>query len=190
MVLHSLEQLALKDSALALLTTNYGFMYYKSTLVSGESKNVHTVYQESARIDLRPVADLSIDTGSGQDALIFPPVIEVHSDCIVEQNGSVMDTWRAMRTTFQVFITVIIDAIDILTEEICQMNMEEISDRRQNAFDKGWTEPSYSATAKADLTAKRDIQKQDMCKYCKATMDPRRAKAEAIATGSVQSHAI
>ena len=92
--------------------------------------------------------------------------------------------------TFQVFITVIIETIDILTEEICQMNVEEISNRRQNAFDKGWTEPSFSATAKADLTAKRDIQQQDMYKYCKVTMDLRHAEADAIATGSVQSHAI
>ena len=88
--------------------------------------------------------------------------------------------------TFQVFIAVIIDTIDILTEEICQMNVEEISIRRQNAFDKGWTEPSYSAIAKADSTAKRDIHQQDMYKYCKATMDPIRAQADAIATGSVQ----
>ena len=61
LVLHSLDQLAMKDSALALLTTNFGFTYYKSTLVNGESKTVHTVYQESERINLGPVADLSTD---------------------------------------------------------------------------------------------------------------------------------
>ena len=90
-----------------------------------------------------------------------------------------------MRTTFHVFITVILDAIDIITDEICQ-NIEEIRDRRQNAFDKGWTKPSYSAIAKADSTRKRDIHQQDMYKYCKATMDPICAQADAIATGSVQ----
>ena len=66
------------------------------------------------------------------------------------------------------------------------LSIEEIRDQRQNAFDKGWTEPSYSAIAKADLTAKCDIHHQDMYKYCKATMDPIHAQADAIATGSVQ----
>ena len=91
LVLHSLEQLALKDSALALLTTNFGFTYYKSTLVNGESKTVHTVCQESDRINLGPVADLSTDTGTGQDTLSFPPASEFDHDCILEQNQSVMD---------------------------------------------------------------------------------------------------
>ena len=109
LVLHSLKQLALKDSALALLITNLGFTYYKSTLVKSKSKTVHTVYQESERIDLGPVADLSTDTGSGQDALSLPPVINVNHDCMVEHNGSAMDTWRAMQTTFRVFITVILE---------------------------------------------------------------------------------
>ena len=187
LVLHSLDQLAMKDSALALLTTNFGFTYYRSTLVNDESKTVRTVYQESERIDLGPVAELVTDSGTGQDVLGFPPVIDVHRDCWREHNVSVMNTWRAMRTTFHLFISVILDAIDIITDDICQMDIEEIKDRRQNAFDnKGWREPSYSAVAKADSTAKRDIIQQEMYKYCKATMDPLGAQADAIATGSVQ----
>ena len=74
LVLHSLDQLAMKDSALALLTTNFGFTYYKSTLMNGESKTVRTVYQESERFDLGPVAELATDSGTGQDALGSPPV--------------------------------------------------------------------------------------------------------------------
>ena len=141
------------------------------------------MYQESERFDLGPVADLATDSGTGQDALGLPPVIDVDRDCLMEHNVSVMNTWRAMQMTFHIFITVILDAIDIITDDICQMNIEEIKDRRQNAFDnKGWTEPSYSAVAKADLTAKHDIIQQDMYKYCKATG----AQADAIATGSVQ----
>ena len=63
LVLHSLEQLALKESALAMLTTNDCFTFYRSKLVRG-SKTVQTKYDESNKFDLGPITDIGTDTGS------------------------------------------------------------------------------------------------------------------------------
>ena len=60
-VLHSLEQLALKESALALLTTNNSFTFYRSKLVHG-SKNVQTKYDESNKFDLGPITDIGTES--------------------------------------------------------------------------------------------------------------------------------
>ena len=65
LVLHLLEQLALKDSGVAMLTTNNGFTLFKWRLSLGdESKTVETFYESSYRYELGPVSDITTDKGS------------------------------------------------------------------------------------------------------------------------------
>ena len=61
LVLHLLDQLALKDSALAMLTTNNGFTFFKSTVSRDESKTVGTFYESSNRYELGMVSDITTD---------------------------------------------------------------------------------------------------------------------------------
>ena len=61
LVLHTLDQLALKNSALGVLTTNNTFAFYKSWLEPA-THMVKTEYDESWKFSLGPVYDIS--TGS------------------------------------------------------------------------------------------------------------------------------
>ena len=64
LVRHLLDQLVLKDSALAMLTTNNGFTFFKLRLSQDESKTVETFYESSNKYELGPVSDITTDQGS------------------------------------------------------------------------------------------------------------------------------
>ena len=96
LVLHSLEQLALKESALAMLTTNNCFTFYRSKLVHG-SKTVQTKYDESNKFDLGPITDIGTDTGSYLEELDKPPTFDAGSDAmcrvVIEEDKDVLKCW-------------------------------------------------------------------------------------------------
>ena len=187
LVLHSLGQLAFKDEALAMLTTNRRFTLYKSTL-DPTSKKVCTVARMGEKFELGSVCKdpttgrIIDDTGRGQDSLVL--TVEVPNNCIDETNESVMETWDSLRMKMQKFIFATLEIIDIITNEICNMNLGNIAHERQVAFVKGWKEPSYTAIANATQEKTRAIGDQDIYKYCKASMDVRGAAADAAAVGT------
>ena len=76
LVLHTLDQLALKDTALAVLTTNNGFAFYKSWL-EPETKSVKTQFDESGKFSLGPVYDIKNDYGCNLPAWLTPPSFDI-----------------------------------------------------------------------------------------------------------------
>ena len=50
----------------------------------------------------------------------------------------------------------------------------------EQAYEDSWVEPSFSATANADLKTKRAIPNPEDFIYCKRTMDPVAAQQDAI----------
>ena len=96
LVLHSLEQLALKESALAMLMTNNCFTFYRSKLVHG-SKTVQTKYDESNKFDLGPITDIETDTGSDLEELEKPPTFDAGTEAmcrvVIEEDKDVLECW-------------------------------------------------------------------------------------------------
>ena len=70
LVLHTLDQLAPKDTALAVLMTNNSFAFYKSQL-EPDTKMVRTEYDESGKFDLGPVYDIKKDYGCDLETALF-----------------------------------------------------------------------------------------------------------------------
>ena len=99
LVFHSLEQLALKQTALAMLTTNNSFTFYKSKLVH-EMKTVQTKYDESNKFALGPITDTETDDGSALEELQKPPSFDAGEDAVcrvvIENNRDVLECWRKL----------------------------------------------------------------------------------------------
>ena len=96
LVFHSLEQLALKQRALAMLTTNNSFTFYKSKLVH-ETNTVQTKYDESNKFDLGPISDTQTDDGSALEELQKPPSFDAGADAmcrvVIENNRDILKCW-------------------------------------------------------------------------------------------------
>ena len=183
LVLHSLEQLALKESALAMLTTNNCFTFYRSKLVHG-SKTVQTKYDESNKFDLEPITDIGTDTGSDLEELEKPPTFDAGTDAmcrvVIEEDKDVLEYWGNLRSEIRKFIAALLYSLDLLSLEIIDMDIEAVRAEQEQAYQEGWVKLSFSATANADLKTKRAIPNQEDFIYCKRTMDPVAAQQDAI----------
>ena len=97
LILHSLELLALKETALAMLTTNNSFIFYRSKLVSGP-ESVQTKYDESNKYDLGPVSDIKKYPGANLDEYKTPPTFDASSDVlcrvVIKENDKVLECWK------------------------------------------------------------------------------------------------
>ena len=60
------------------------------------------------------------------------------------------------------------------------MDIEAVHAEWEQAYQEGWVEPSFSATANVDLKTKHAIPNQEDFIYCKRTMDPVAAQQDAI----------
>ena len=96
LVLHSWEQSALKQTALAMLMTNNCFTFYKSKLVH-ETKTVQTKYNESNKFDPGPITDTETDAGSDLEELEKPPSFDAGADAmcrvVIENNKDILECW-------------------------------------------------------------------------------------------------
>ena len=192
LVLHSLEQLALKETALGMLTTNNSFILYRSKILSGP-RTIQTKYDESNKYDLGPISDIANDAGADIPGLEEPPTFDAGSDALCrvvkEEDAKVLECWSSLRSEIRRFLCAVLWAIDVLSAELTGMDVEEVRQGRQEAYEQGWGEPSFSATANADLRSKRPIDNQDDFIYCKRTMDPVGAQQDAIiAAGLAQDY--
>ena len=70
LVFHSLDQLAFKDEALALLTTNNSFTFYRSWLVN-EANYVQTSYHELRKFKLGPISQINVDLDKDAEHLKY-----------------------------------------------------------------------------------------------------------------------
>ena len=183
LVLHSLEQLALKQTALAMLTTNNSFTFYKSKLVH-ETKTVQTKYDESNKFDLGPITDIGTDAGSDLEELEKPPSFDAGADAVcrvvIENNKEVLECWGKLRSEIRKFLVALLYSLDLLSLEITNMDIEAVHAEREQAYEDSWAEPSFSATANADLKTKHAIQNQEDLIYCKRTIYPQAAQQDAI----------
>ena len=65
------------------------------------------------------------------------------------------------------------------------MGVKKVRAEQEACYAARWVEPSFAATAKANSSVKHTIGWQADFIYCKRTMDPKDAEADAIASSSL-----
>ena len=128
LVFHSLDQLAFKDKALAFLTTNNSFTFYSSWTVDGAAY-IQTCYHELKKFKLGPISKLDIDVDKDAEHLQVPPRFAINGDAIfVEHDKNVLKVWGNLRSEVRGFIGILMHAVDIICEAVCDMDIENIAE--------------------------------------------------------------
>ena len=175
LVLHTLDQLAVKDSALGVLTTNNTFAFYKSSLEPA-THIVKTEYDESSKFSLGPVYDISTDPGTNVEPWNTPPTFDIVSEpaCTVssEECSVIVDGWKNLRSELRQFLSALIYSIDVLTLQITLMQVEEVAQKRVAAYKSGgWEEPRFNASENLLYKSNREIENQEDFIYSEGRME-------------------
>ena len=178
LVFHSLDQLAFKDEALALLTTNDSFIFYLSWLVHGPNY-VQTVSHELRKFKLGPVANIAVDLDKDAEHLQTPPRFMIKGDGqeFVETDDKILKVWKSLRSEVRQFMCTIIHAVDILAEAVSKMGIENIAQKRKNAYEAGWVEPNFHSGDTSNLKNRRKIRNQEDYIYSRKNMEGEEAAA-------------
>ena len=177
-----------------MLTTNNGFTFFKSSISRDESKTVETFYESSNRYELVPVSDITTDKGSDFYVVKKPPAFDTGDDSdgiitnyVKETDTTVLGCWSGLRSEMREMIRALVYALDILTEEISEMNYEQVHTDRAACYHAGWVEQSFVSMASADLSIKCNIVHPEDFICSKRTLDPEGTNADAIASTSCRS---
>ena len=175
LVLHTLDQLALKNSVLGVLTTNNTFTFYKSWLEPA-THMVKTVYDESCKFSLGPVYDITTDPGTNVEAWKTSPSFDavVNAACTVysEECDVIVDAWQNLRSELRQFLSALIYSIDVLTLQISLMQVEEVAQKRVAAYkNDGWEEPRFNASENPLYRSNHEIENQEDIFYSERRME-------------------
>ena len=172
LILHSLDQLAFKDKALCLLTTNNTFTFYSSWFVHG-ANYIQTCYHELRKFKLEPIAKLDVDLDKDAGHLPIPPRFSITGlgQEFIETNTDILDAWTNLRSEVRQFMSTILYAVDIIAEGVSDMNIEEVAKKRQTAYKSGWGEPNFHSGDSADSKNNRKIRNQEEYIYSRETME-------------------
>ncbi|MCG8621179.1 MAG: hypothetical protein MJE68_04120 [Proteobacteria bacterium] len=132
LVFHSLDQLAFKDEALALMTMNNSFTFYNSWLVDGAAY-VQTCYYELRKFKLGPISKLENDLEKDTEDLKLPPGFTVNGQEFAETDKKIQETWNGLRSEIRIFMGIIWYVVD-----------KEIARNHEAAYISGWVEPNFS----------------------------------------------
>ena len=185
LVLHSLDQLAYKDCAHAMLTTNNAFTLVQASK-NMSTKRIETHLMEMPKYRLGGVKSLNLedDPESRSPALAFPPPYTLlqhgyTEEDMYEDDPETMKIWMGMRSQQKSYLKCNITTIDYICALVCDMPIDVIRQRRQTAYTEGWFEPCFVQTSKGDLKMHRPIPNQDHFIYCRENMDtPEEAQAD------------
>ena len=171
LVFHSLDQLAFKDKALAFLTTNNSFTFYSSWTVDGAAY-IQTCYHELKKFKPRPISKLDIDVDKDAEHLQVLPQFAINGDAIfVEHDKNVLKVWGNLRSEVRGFIGILMHAVDIICEAVCDMDIENIAENRNTAYTSGWVEPNFTAADISELKSRQPIENQEEYIYCRKTIE-------------------
>ena len=171
LVFHSLDQLAFKDKALALLTTNNLFTFYSSWTVDGAAC-IQTCYHELKKFKLGPISKLDVDDDKDAEHLQTPPLFAINGNAdFVENDKDVLKVWGELRSEVREFIGILMHAVDILCEAVCVMEIETVAENRNTSYTSGWVEPNFTSGDIRELKTRRLIEKQEEFIYCRKTME-------------------
>ena len=169
LVFHSLDQLAFKGEALALLTMNNSFTFYSSWIVDGAGY-IQTTYHELKKFKLGPVSKIDVDPGANQEHLKVPPSFAVNGNAFTETDTIVLEVWKKLWSEVREFMTIILYAIDILCNAVSAMKVDTVGQKCRAAYDSGWKEPNFTVTNISDLRSRWPINNQEFI-YCRKTIE-------------------
>ena len=132
LVFHSLDQLAFKDEALALMTMNNSFTFYNSWLVDGAAY-VQTCYYELRKFKLGPISKLENDLEKDTEDLKLPPGFTVNGQEFAETDKKIQEIWNGLWSEIRIFMGIIWYVVD-----------KEITRNHEAAYISGWVEPNFS----------------------------------------------
>ena len=171
LVFHSLDQLAFKDKALALLTTSDSFMFYSSWIVNGAAY-IQTCYHELRKFKIGPITKIDKDEDKNAEHLQLPPTFAINGNADFEETDeNVLKVWGNLRSEIRGFIGVMFRAVDMMCEAISEMDINAISENRHTAYNSGWEELKFTAGDISELKSRRCIKNQEKYIYCRKTME-------------------
>ena len=139
LVFHSLDQLAFKDEALALLTMNNLLTFYTSWIVDGAGY-IQMTYHELKKFKLGPVSKKDVDPGANQEHLKAPPSFAVNGYPFKETDTTVLEVWKKLWSEVREFMRIILYAVDILYNAVSAMDIHTVGQKWRAAYDSGWRE--------------------------------------------------
>ena len=176
LVLHSVEQLSYKKTALSILTTSESITFYEARKDTDTGK-IRVTYDELPKYDLDPVRDLTEDLDRTLPELADPPKYCVPS----EQGGFIMeyeeglqhivDAWNGMRSEPKKMVLAILHAVDIIAEYLSDVDLKDALAKRNRSYQRGFTEPFFLTTSERDLKSRRPILSPENFIYCTRTME-------------------
>ena len=115
LVLHSANQLAYKDTALAILSTNtcFRFFSYRKNIAGGK---VITSGCETKKFKLCSVTDISVDSDEGTEWLRTPPLFLITDNgkntVFVEDDKHIQEIWSEHRSQVKSFVYAMVQSLD------------------------------------------------------------------------------
>ena len=120
LVFHSLDQLAFKDKALALLTMSNSFTFYNSWIVNGAAY-IQTCYHELRKFKLGPITKLDKDEDKNAEHLKLPLTFGMNGNANFEETDeNVLKILGKLWSEMRGFIGVMFTAVDIICEALSQ----------------------------------------------------------------------
>ena len=171
LVFHSLDQLAFKDKALALLTTSDSFTFYNSWIVNGAAY-IQTCYNELRKFKLGPITKLDKDEDKNAEHLKLPPTFGINGNANFEETDeNILKIWGKLWSEMRGFIGVMFRAVDIICEALSEMDINAISQNHNAAYNSGWVEPNFTTGDISELKSRQGIDNQEQYIYCRKMME-------------------
>ena len=174
LVLHSADQLAYIDTALAMLTTNTSFRFYSSSKHVARGK-VTTSICETKKYKLGSVTDSRADNDAGTKWLDSPTSFLTSEKGVthrfVEDDKYILEIWSALRSEVRTYVCGLVQALDWLAKAISDMNIKKVGAEHVSAFHRGSKEPGFLASDVPDFKMHRQISEQEKFVYCHHTME-------------------
>ena len=176
LVLHSVEQLAYKNTALSMLTTNESITFFEA-MKDVPTNRIHVTFDEGEKYDLEPVVDMNQDLDSTLPYLADPPKYCFPSQAggfigeYEENKTHIVDTWREMRSEPKKMVLAILHAVDVIAEYLSTVDLKEAAAKRERSYSRGFKEPFFLSTLERDLKLQRPIRSPENFIYCTRTME-------------------
>jgi len=174
LVFHSADQLAYKDTALAMLTTNNSFKFFTSTKNTDTGK-ISTTFCETRKYKLGSITDIKLDTDCNEVWLLKPPgfIVQQCGSSIVweEEDEDILAAWKNQRSEVRRFQFVLLQSIDWLVEAISNMDIKKVAQAQTAAWHVGAKEPAFVSTTVPDLKTRRPIKDQGKFIYSPRTIE-------------------
>ena len=129
LVLYSANQLAYKDTALGILSTNTCFQFFSSRKNIAGGK-VLTRVCETKKFKLGSITDISVDSDGGTEWLHAPPPFLITDNgkntVFVEDDKHILEIWSEQRSQVKSLIYAVVQSLDWLVQAVTDMKIRKV----------------------------------------------------------------